>query len=171
MITIKIVGGLLVIAGCGAFGMLLAMQYRREIVALRQLMQALDFMHSELDYRLTPLPELCRKAAELVSGNLRMVFIRTAEEMENQISPNVQMCLAAARHKSSELPKYASEALSLLGQSLGNFDLHGQLKGLDAVCSHCNRILEELESNKPQRIRNYQTLGLCAGAALAILFI
>ena len=171
MMMVKCIGGLLVIAGCGAFGMHLAMQYRREITSLGQLAHALDFMQSELEYRLTPLPELCRKASQLVSGNLRTVFIRTAEEMDNQISPNVQMCLAAARHKSGELPRYVSEALTLLGQSLGSFDLPGQLKGLDAVRCYCNRNLEALESNKTQRIRNYQTLGLCAGAALAILFI
>ena len=31
--------------------------------------------------------------------------------------------------------------------------------------------LSRLETNRENRLRSYQTLGLCAGAALAILFL
>ena len=63
------------------------------------------------------------------------------------------------------------DALILLGRWLGRFDLDGQLKGLDAVRQECRRHLEELNNNREVRLRSYQTLGLCAGAAIAILFI
>jgi hypothetical protein len=58
-----------------------------------------------------------------------------------------------------------------LGQSLGRFDLNGQLLGIAAVRNTCRSKLQQFEKNKEVRLRSYQTLGLCAGAALAILFI
>ena len=61
--------------------------------------------------------------------------------------------------------------LSELGESLGRFDLPGQLKGLEAVRRKCLMELEALGRNRTERLRCYQTLGLCAGAALVILFI
>jgi hypothetical protein len=54
---------------------------------------------------------------------------------------------------------------------MGRFDLEGQLNGLEAVRTRCRDWLDELISGREVRLRNYQTLGLCAGAALVILFI
>ena len=50
------------------------------------------------------------------------------------------------------------------------FDLAGQLKSLKALQRACQDALVSLERDKDVRMRNYQTLGLCAGAALAIIF-
>ncbi len=171
MIIWKILGAVLVVCSCGGFGFSMAYQYRNEISALQQLLCALEFMRNELEYRLTPLPQLCRKTAEQVKGGLKAFFLRAAEEMESQISPNVQMCFLAAQHKSGDIPKHSRDALHTLGQTLGTFDLNGQLRGLDSVYNLCNNKLGELERDRPQRVRNYQTLGLCAGAALAILLM
>ena len=47
----------------------------------------------------------------------------------------------------------------------------GQLLGLEEQRRRCNAELEKLNAGKEDRLRSYQTLGLCAGAALVILFI
>ena len=58
-----------------------------------------------------------------------------------------------------------------MGSSLGRFDLDGQLLGLEAVRVYCQEQLSEMSKDRDVRLRSYQTLGLCAGAALAILFV
>ena len=58
-----------------------------------------------------------------------------------------------------------------MGSSLGRFDLEGQLQGLESVRIYCREQLDELSKDRDVRLRSYQTLGLCAGAALAILFV
>ena len=70
-----------------------------------------------------------------------------------------------------DLPKYVRRNLKQLGACLGRFDLEGQVQGLEAVRCQCRQDLARLQENGPQRMRNYQILALCAGAALAILFI
>ena len=64
-----------------------------------------------------------------------------------------------------------SRILRELGTSLGQFHLNGQLAGLRTMKAHSEYILEELSRNRDNRLRSYQTLGICTGAALAILLI
>lgn len=167
----KWIGAVMIIFGCGGFGFSLAAMQLREERNLRQLIAALDYMECELQYRLTPLPELCRQAGADTRGCIREIFLRLAEELEAQVAPDVASCMNAALARVRDLPTHTREALQLMGQTLGRFDLPGQLKGLETVRGACRRRLEELTTNKEPRLRSYQTLGICAGAALAILFI
>lgn len=167
----KIIGASLIIVGCGGVGFLLAFFYRREEQTLRQLIHLLDFMECELQFRLTPLPDLCRQAAAEAAGVMRQLFIRLSRELEDQISPDVCMCMNAALEEQKDIPQITKRCLKNLGRSLGRFDLTGQLRGLEAVRTSCRKELDTLQENRDVRLRSYQTLGLCAGAALAILFI
>lgn len=169
--TVKLIGIILIIGGCGAFGFSLASAHRKEARCLRQLIAVLDYMACELQYRLTPLPSLCRQAAAESGGVIRQVLSGFTEELEDQISPDVSKCMQASLRKARDVPPMTRECLSALGQSLGRFDLEGQLRGLEAVRQISRSKLEGLEANKDVRLRSYQTLSLCAGAALAILLI
>ena len=168
---LRLIGAGLIVSACGAFGLSLAAQYRREIAALRQFVQCVEFMQREMEYHLTPLPELCREAGAHSSGALGKFWEQMALEMDSKIAPDVPSCMAAAAGKVSPLPKHTAGAMEMLGRSLGSYDLAGQQQALASVHQYCEELLGDLEANKTQRIRNYQTLGLCAGAALAILFI
>jgi hypothetical protein len=61
--------------------------------------------------------------------------------------------------------------LEELGQSLGRFDLPGQLRGLERAIRETELVLRTVREGAPERRRSWQTLGLCVGAALAILLI
>jgi stage III sporulation protein AB len=169
--TIKILGGILIIVGCGGFGFIFTFLHRKDVRYLRSTLSALLFLECELQYRLTPLPELFRKTAQICEGSLSKVFIALAEELEYQISPDVQACMAAAVGRVKELPELTKKVLISLGHELGRFDLDGQRKGLNAVQNEIQRLLSQKTDNQEVRLRSYQTLGICAGAALAILFV
>lgn len=168
---LKSIGAALIIAGCGGFGLKLAADHRKEERTLRQLIAALDYMECELQYRLTALPELCRQAARECGGALRDFFAALARELDDRLSPDAESCMRAALGKAQGLPPSARTCLRVLGSSLGRFDLPGQLKGLDAARAACRRSLAALSENRDVRLRSYQTLSLCAGAALAILLL
>lgn len=167
----KIIGVALVIFGCGSMGFRVAASHRQEEKALRQLISILDFMECELQYRLTPLPQLCRQTATEFPQLPGAIFAELCLEMESQVSPDIACCMAVTLEKFKQLPPITRSCIDLLGRSIGRFDLDGQLKGLESVRQDCRRNLEMLENNREVRLRSYQTLGLCAGAALAILFI
>ncbi len=168
---LKLIGAVFVIASCGGVGFRMAADHRFEERNFRQLIGVLDYMECELQYRLTPLPQLCRQASKESGGLLGKVFCELAVEMEAQVSPDVAMCMTTAVEKTAKLSPLVREELLLLGRSVGRFDMEGQLKGLESARQDCRRRLEALSYNRDTRLRSYQTLGLCAGAALAILFV
>lgn len=166
---IKLAGAILILAGCGGYGIMMAVNHRKEVTALHQLVRVMDAMICDLEYRLTPLPELCRFGAEQTKGPLKAFFISLAKAMDEQVSPDVGICTVTALKQTSGLPSFASAQLQAMGQTLGRFDLTGQLTCLERCKQSCTGQLEVLEHQQSQRLRSYQTLGFCAGAALAIL--
>lgn len=167
----KWIGAVLIVAGCGSFGFSLSAEHRIQEIYLRKLIAVLDFMTCELRYRMTPLPELCAAAGKETGGMLAKLFTQLSSELEAANSVSVSFAMDTALKNSGDFPSKTRDNLILLGQSLGRFHLEGQLEGLEAVRVSCRRDLEELSHNRDMRLRNYQTLGLCAGAALAIVLI
>ena len=168
---IKILGAILIVAGCGGVGFKLAAEFIREERFLKQLISVLDYMECELQYRMTPLPELCRKASELCTGMLSGILLTLTEELEAQISPDAEQCMRAALFKHENTSPESSLLLERFGRTLGRFDLKGQVKGIVDIREECEKYLTKLENHKDLRLRSYRTLALCAGAALVILFI
>ena len=128
-------------------------------------------MECELRYRMTPLPELCRISAEICAGKLQVVFLRLAERLDHNSAVNVSQCMLQIISQMSAMPKQVEQVLGMLGDCLGRFDLEGQLKGILYVRSTCEDLLRNSMLNQDIRIHSYQTLAICAGAALAILLV
>ena len=167
--NIKLIGAILILGGCSGVGCLIAAAHLREEKYLWRLIRALEYMICELQYKLTPLPQLCRLAGEGQEGMLQDVFLDLAAEMDAQISPDAEACMRTVLVKYDSMPRYTFHALQQLGASLGKFDLQGQIKGIEAVMAECRRNLDSLTRNKETRLRSYRTFGICAGAAIVIL--
>lgn len=168
---LKLTGVILIIIACGGYGISMAVTHRREVRALHQLADAMELMIRELEYRLTPLPELCRVGAEKCGGSLREMMLTLAKNLDEQVSPDVEVCTTLALKATVGLPRYVTAVLLSLGQTLGRFDLPGQLTSLERCRTSCMEQLEILEHHQTQRLRSYQTLGFCTGAALAIILL
>lgn len=166
---IKLIGAILIVAGCGGYGILIAANHRKETAALRQLAHVMERMICELEYRMTTLPDLCRFGAEQSKGPVQCFFYALAKAMDEQISPDVGICTVTVLKEINGLPSHAASHLQSLGQTLGRFDLPGQLTAFERCKQSCMMQLEVMEHQQSQRLRSYQTLGFCAGAALAIL--
>lgn len=167
----KWIGAILIIAACVGFGLMIAGFHRKEVVGLKKLISALNFMEYELQYRMPALPELLRRTARECDGNLKKVFHNLAAELDEQVSPDVKHCMNSVLDRAKDIPNETKACLSMLGESLGQFDLQGQIKSLENVRRECNERLRKLLGNADVRMRSYQTLGVCAGAALIILLM
>ena len=168
---IKYIGAILIFASCGAFGFLKAASCRREERCLAELIRLLEMMQSELEYRLSPLPHICANAAQEATGCLRRLFSVLTQELECQITPDAAACMQAALSSVKDMPAQVRKALELLGNSFGKFDLQGQMNEILVVKQYCTTLLEKMRDNQDVRLRSYQTLGLCVGAGLAIIFL
>ena len=160
----------MLVSGCGSFGFLLGANYRREMRMLKNLLSSLREMEWELKYRLTPLPELCGIAAAASGGKIGELSLELNDALETGACSEISGCMNGLL-QTMDIPRRTEKCLKNLGNSLGRYDLEGQLQGLQAVKAECCGFLEELEAHRTERVRSYQTLGLCAGAALVILFV
>ncbi len=168
----KILGSALIIICCGWFGFSLAAAHKKQEYYLRQMIGALDYMQCELQFRLTSLPELCTQVSEYCRiGPVAQFFSNLHMELEQQVSAQVQPCVEAALAKTPKMPLICKNYILQLGKSMGQFDLEGELQGLEAVRDQCRQALQEICSGKDEQRRSYQTLGICAGAALVIVLI
>ena len=168
--NIKWIGTAIILLGCGGFGFRLAATHRLRVKELRDLLSVMELLSGELRYRLTPLPELCLMAAGCVQGSVGKTFRRLRDELDRQIAPDAECCMSAAVSASC-LTSDTKRLLLGLGRTLGRFDLEGQLKGIGGISRETAAELDRLTKNQDARLRSYQTLGLCAGAALAILLL
>lgn len=169
--TFKLLGAILVIIGCGGMGSMIALNAVRETKALKDTIRALEFMECELQFRLTPLPELLRLSAEMSSGIVESFFKSAHRELELHTTPNAGKCMLVALESCSNMPSAAKGLLTQLCKNIGKFDLEGQIKEIESIRTEARKILESHSKNMDTRLRSYKTLGLCAGAALIILFI
>lgn len=168
--TLRLIGAGLIVAACSGFGFMLAANHKREERTLKQLQCAITFMECQLQYRMSSLPELSVAASEATGGAVSKVLNQFAAALESQRYADPGACMEEVLSHIS-LSNAALKLFRLLGQSVGKFDLEGQLRGLHMVQAECDQMLGALMTDRDIRIRNYQTLGLCAGAALAILLI
>jgi stage III sporulation protein AB len=171
MHLMKLFGAVMVFLGCGGIGFSLVASYRHQQRCLQQMIQALEYMECELQYRMPPLPELCIGASQVCTGCVSSILLQLSKELEAQITPNAAACIRAVFAKRDDLPDTLRKCFSLLEDSLGRFDLVGQLQGLNSVKKYVGFELEKLYRNQDVRLRSYQTLGFCAGAALVVLFL
>ena len=169
--TAKFLGAFFVIIACGGIAWTVAGIRIREIRLLRSLIGALELMRCEVEYRMTPLPQLCEMVGERSSDMIGRWFHRLGQLLDRQEISVIDRCM---EEMVDQIPMYyprITEALKQLCQSLGRFDLSGQLNGIDGVTIHCKTELARLAEGADQRTRGIRTLGLCAGTALAILLM
>ena len=168
--TVRIIGAAMLMAGSSGFGIALAAHSIRQKQLLQQLSRIVSEMQWELTFRLTPLPELCRQASGSVHGELKSIFQELGNRLDRGWDGDVSGCMNALASR-PELPRAVRRCLRELGSCLGRFDLEGQIEGLKAVNETIRQELDLLNESGKERIRSYQTLALCAGAALVILLI
>ena len=169
--SLKLVAAFLVLAGCGGCGFSMAAAKRREEWELRQFLRALEYMECELQFRQTDLPSLCRMVSGVTDGAVSALFSNLSDLLNRQDTSEPLECVRKAAYSQEGLSGSARALIMELGSTLGCFDLPGQLRGIASVKRNCIRIMDELIRGRDNRLRSYQTLGLCAGAALAIIFI
>ena len=168
---IKWLGAILTVSVCGGFGFSMALKHKREERDLRDFIHMVQTMQWELQYHVIPLPELCLYAAKKAHGVIKKTMENMARELDLQILPDAESCMWTAICSNVDISRRIHTLFALLGQSLGRFDLTSQVQGLEMVQMAAMEELEALRRNRDVQLRNYQTLGLCTGIALVILFI
>lgn len=168
--SMKYIGAAFVIISSSVFGFCMAASIRKEIKQLRDFIGILNYMICELNFRLTPLAQLCELSAEQ-GKSLKQVFRLFAEELDKQISPDPARCMDAALSRTEDISGCVVLFFREFGGTIGKFDLEGQVSELKSLREKCSNALCVLEKSRDIRIRNCQTLGFCIGVAMTIILL
>ena len=167
----KVFGVFLIITGCGGIGCAMSKQYRNRIRFIKNLISVIEYMVCELRYRVTVLPQLCRQAGQLHGGTLQKIMLSLSDLLDKQCSSDAYGCMQIVLEELVPVDSWYQNILLDFSRNLGRFDIDGQLTGLENTRENLTLILDSLLINSDVRLRSYQTLGLCAGAAIAILLV
>lgn len=168
---LKIIGAVCVITCCGFYGFNIAASKKREERCLQALLETLEYMKRELQHKRSSMTDLFYISAHRTNGPLKKVFYAIHSQLKCRTFADLSACISCSLKQQNFLPESVKNEINSLGTNLASFNITGQLKGIESVISSCEYKLKKLQSNIDQRLRTYQTLGLCAGAALVIIFI
>ena len=133
-------------------------------------MLILEHFSWELQTNLAPLSICCAAASCCGRGEMGRLFENLAQHLERGIERNPGECMALAMVQ-HDIPQQIQFRLSQLGDTLGRYDLSGQIGGIEAIRELCKRDLQALVSERSKTVKSCQALGLCTGAAVAILLL
>lgn len=168
----KTVGCILLLCGCGGAGLWAVRGLQARWAQLRELVAALEEMERELQYRLTPLPELLAGLAAHTAGQVGVFFSRCAQEMDRLGERTFSRLWGQALAESGmALAEEDIRLLEELGTSLGRYDGRSQCQAIAQIRSRLEKNLAAALERRDRLGRVYGVLGLAAGAFLVILLI
>lgn len=173
MMGIRILGIILVVCGASGFGFGAAIHLKRTLRQLAALDSAMQLMECELRFTHPVMPKLCRTVAESADGAVAELFRTLSVELSDSRTQSTEAAMQKAIEKTKRLclPSRAVFSLLELGETLGKYDLTGQLSVLASIRKRLAIELSALEREQVQRTKTYATLGICAGIAVVILIL
>lgn len=167
---IRLIGAAMIICGAGSFGIAKTVQFYRQQRHLRAFLNALVILKCELNYTLFPLPKLCRVTAERAERTCAEFLRKYASLLESGSCRSVAAREALSCVRSC-LPPDASMAVLELFSTLGRYDVEGEENILNLTQHRLKSALERGETEKRPMAKGYALLGICTGAAIAILLV
>ena len=170
---LKLIGLSLILAASGAVGAGLAGTVRRQQAQTLALIAALLRIRHELQYRLTPLPEIFAALGGSRNREIAEFFSRLAALLSSAQTCTVGYACRQALRRTEGLciPAGVRTALMSLFDTLGKYDLDGNLQALDLALGRLREEARQLQGSAAARCKTYVTLGVCTGLAVAVILI
>lgn len=168
---IRWIGACCIVAGSGCIGIFHTMEHYRTVKFVRKIIIAAEYMERELRYRQLPIPELLLNTADYCGGVIKPLFTQFSKRISSQLDTDLSTAMNAVLFSFKSLPDVFSDLCRELSKSIGQFDIDGQLECLESLRTVCKAKLDALTDEQATKMRSFQTLALCTGAAVAILLI
>ncbi len=169
---IRMMGAALLLGGSAALGFAAVRRLERRTRDLRELIAGLEVMERELEWRLTPLPELLRRAAEQAGDGVSAFFLMCAQGAERL---NGRTFSEVWRQELTSAQLSVNEAdrglLEQLGGVLGRYDGDSQRQALAAAVERLEEQRTEAMGRRARLGKVYGVLSVTAGIFLVILLI
>jgi len=170
---VKALGAVMIIAAASVWGILGAMRLSARVKSLTTLIAGLNFMQSEMMTRLTPLPEVCRKAAQNAREPAKTLFQNVCAGLKSLGERQFSDIWRDAVDSTPELllTEPERDALHELGSGLGRYGIDQQVALFEQVRKRLEDLLKSAESDREKNSRVYVSFGAAAGLFLVLILI
>jgi stage III sporulation protein AB len=169
---LKLLGAVLILLAGTGFGFYQARQLANRPRQIRQLIQALQRMETEIAYGFTFLPEAMIKVSKQLSSPLSHLFQQIGQQLSassGQSTKDVWQTSVKEGWKHTSMKEAEKEILLQLGYTLGLTDKEDQVKHLRLGVSQLQAEEEQARDEQRRYEKMWKSLGLLAGALIVIL--
>jgi stage III sporulation protein AB len=169
---LKLTGAIFILFAGTMFGFYQALQLSRRPRQIRQLVQALQRLETEILYGFTPLPDALRSVSRQLVLPLSQMFRLAADQLSDPSGKSTEESWRYAVESSwqhTAMKSTEQEAFRQLGLTLGMTDREDQIKHLRLTVSQLQA--EELTAWEEQKRyeKMWKSLGLLSAALVVIL--
>ena len=170
---IKLLGAVLIITGTAAWGAGKALRLKNRVRSLSSLVSSLGMMESELETRMTPMPELLELLETEAPYPARRLYTEALGEMKKLGETPFSGIWRQSVLKSPELLLTAREesCLAELGFSLGRYDIAQVRAAIGYTIRRFSDFRDDAERERKANSRMYAFLGVAAGVFAVVVLI
>ena len=164
---VRWLGIVLILISSGYWGIRKTAELRRRPRLLKAAADSLKLIRSDIAFRLLPLPDTLRHAAQSAPAPLRHVYAALSEQMCTETQPFSEQWRAAF----DALPDFSPEdqaALCTLGEPLGKYDADAQVDAIDYCVAYLQSAETQAREDTARRGKLYAGLGLTFGLIVAV---
>ncbi|UWG95720.1 stage III sporulation protein AB [Dehalobacter sp. DCM] len=167
-----ILGYIGMIVGFGCLGMIRAAQIKRRPQEIRDLINALALLDTEIYWGVVPLPEAFRVLKERTDLPWKSFFAALEAEIMNGTNASAawEKCIREQRRCSSLLDE-DWKVIRSIGQGLGRSDRNEQHKQLELGQRHLQAVDEKARKQADGKAKMWSYLGFLGGMVIVIMII
>lgn len=169
----RVLGVFAVVLGCGALGLVRCAALNRRVRCLRDTVDALRTMASELESGSPPMPELVEIMEIRSKGGVRKFFSQLTEKMDRLGEESFQELWSNASESSEELFLNSCQRrlLAEAGACLGRYSVLEQGQALRLCAERLEREYLLANEKAMEGKKLYPGLGLTAGIMLSAVLL
>lgn len=167
-----IIGYLGLIIGFGSLGLLKGMQIRKRPRELREMINALAILDTEIYWGATPLPSAFAVLKERTDSPWKEFFSKVEEKLNRGENASTAWERSIReQQKQACLAEEDWKIIKSIGHSLGRSDRNEQHKHLQLGQKHLETVYEKARNQAGQKAKMWSYLGFLGGIAVVIFII
>lgn len=171
---LKIMGILLVIGSFTGIGMTQRQQFRRRVIALGDMLSALDLISAELSFHLTSIPDIVAKLASDSRSSISELFQPMQQMMQHDDGLSMTFkWMKAMREYGTSVGLKEEDILILcdLSEFIGKYDVQAQLNSISYAKTRLTKQLDIASAEMKSKGNVYRTCCVAAGILLVLILI
>lgn len=171
---LNVLGAVLILFASTMFGFHQSLQLSRRPKQIRELIQALQRLETEIVYGFTPLSEALQSAGRPFSLVINSIFYEAAANLESEQGKSAEECWLQAMEAvwaDTAMKSGEREVMDRLGCSLGVSDRDDQQKHIKLAISHLQAEEQKADAAQQRYAGMWKSLGLLAGALIVIILV